>query len=132
MRKDGILASLFNISEEWFWKLAKAATRKCLACAVNLKIGEKKNGCLFGSTTSPLPCWRDFGEKFERLGSSIVHLSIVDNVDKVDNTDKESIKIDKNMITQVRSLQQVAPPGLDDVLLKVSSWGDPSQVCRMF
>jgi len=27
----------------------------------------------------------------------------------------------------VRSLQQGAPPGLDDVLLKVSSWGDPSQ-----
>ena len=29
----------------------------------------------------------------------------------------------------VGALQEGAPPGLDDILLKVSSWGDPSQVC---
>ena len=58
--------------------MAKATTTKCPACVDNLKIGEKKDGGLFGSTTSPLPCWRDFGEQLERLGSYIVHLYIVD------------------------------------------------------
>ena len=29
----------------------------------------------------------------------------------------------------VGALQEGAPPGLDNILLKVSSWGDPSQVC---
>ena len=28
----------------------------------------------------------------------------------------------------VASLQKGAPPGLDNILLNVSSWGDPSQV----
>ena len=77
MQNDGILASLFNISENSFGNQQRQATsRKWPACADNLNIGKKKeDGDLFGSTTSPLPCWRDFSEKFEKWNSSIVHLS---------------------------------------------------------
>ena len=69
--------------------------------------------------------------KMELLHCPFVHCGPVANVDNVDNTDNELEKCNE-VIIQVRSLQQGAPPGLDDVLLKVSSWGDPSQVCRMF
>ena len=61
-------------------------------------------------------------------GTPPLSICLVVNLDNYGNTGKEVIKDNKKIIIQVRSLQQGAPQGLDDVLLKVSSWGDPSQV----
>ena len=85
MRNDGILFCL-TFQRNGFGNWQKQRQENVQHARINLRVGEKKDGGLFGSKTVPLPCWRDFGEKFEKWSSSIVHLFIVDNFD---NTDSE-------------------------------------------